>query len=149
MNPNTPIESIMSTRLVTVRPPTPLEEVAGIFAKNTFHHLPVTDGQGILVGIISRQDFAKANYLLASKGDKSPSKLSGICAADLMSIYPMSLLPEDSIGLAADIFLANKFHALPVLEGGILVGLITTHDLIAHCFNSPLQENETIAWEED
>ncbi len=42
-------------------------------------------------------------------------------------------------GLAADIFLANKFHALPIVEDGILIGLVTSHDLLQYSFESPVE----------
>ena len=55
----------------------------------------------------------------------------------------MQLEPDDTIGLAADIFLANKFHALPVVEDERLVGIVTTHDLLKYSFTAvmePLEE---------
>ena len=146
MNPNTPVDSIMTSHLITVRPDTPLTRVADVFAKHTFHHLPVTDGQGMLLGIISKEDFAKVAYILSFSENGSGE--DAICASDVMTKYPLSLSPEDSIGLAADIFLANKFHALPIIEGGVLVGLVTTHDLIAFSFDSPVQEGEELTYDE-
>ena len=61
-----------------------------------------------------------------------------------MTEFPMHLDPEDSIGLAADTFLANKFHALPIVEDQVLVGLITTHDLLKYSFESPFTDSITI-----
>ena len=45
----------------------------------------------------------------------------------------MTIEQDDNLGLAADIILANRFHALPVVDGVDLVGIITSHDLI-RCF---------------
>lgn len=149
MNPNNAVETIMSTRLVTVKPDTTLAEIERIFEENTFHHLPVTNERRELLGIISRVDFARVEYFLAKKDQKIVDPANHICAADLMTPHPLSLEPNDSIGLAADIFLANKFHALPILEAGVLVGLVTTHDLIAYAFNTPVEESEEISYEED
>ena len=56
-----------------------------------------------------------------------------------MTKLPMFLSPEDSIGLAADIFMANKFHALPVVDDNQLIGIITTHDLLAYSFESAVE----------
>jgi acetoin utilization protein AcuB len=55
-------------------------------------------------------------------------------AEDIMSTNPLSLEPEDTIGLAADIFKANALHALPVVDEGELVGIVTTHDLLTFAF---------------
>ena len=58
-----------------------------------------------------------------------------MCSSDLfMTLNPLVIEPEDTIGLAADIILSNKLHALPVVDDGTLVGLITNHDLLAFAF---------------
>ncbi|GIV30817.1 MAG: hypothetical protein KatS3mg029_0168 [Saprospiraceae bacterium] len=149
MNPNAAVETIMSTRLITCKPDTPLAEIARIFEENGFHHLPVTNERKELLGIISKSDFARLQYFLAKRRDEVVDPDWHICAADLMTPHPLSLEPNDSIGLAADIFLANKFHALPIIEAGVLVGLVTTHDLIAYAFNTPVEESEEVSYEED
>ncbi len=57
----------------------------------------------------------------------------------------MVLEPEDTVGLAADIFLANKFHALPIVEDDVLTGILTIHDLLAYSYkktaNATADEN--------
>jgi len=40
--------------------------------------------------------------------------------------------PETSIKEAAEILSNNEFHALPVCEGELLVGILTTTDLIKY-----------------
>jgi predicted transcriptional regulator len=53
----------------------------------------------------------------------------------------MQLDPDDTVGLAADIFLVNRFHALPVVDGVDLVGIVTSHDLIALAYGSPVTDD--------
>ena len=65
-----------------------------------------------------------------------------------MTKDPMILDPEDSIGLAADVFLANKFHSLPIVEDGVLTGIVTVHDLLAFSFNSPVETGKETEFEE-
>lgn len=40
--------------------------------------------------------------------------------------------PETSIKETAEILSTNEFHALPVCEGDVLVGIVTTTDLIKY-----------------
>lgn len=134
----------MSTSLVTIRPEEPITIVRALFEKNSFHHLPVCDSEGTAVGIISREDFYKVLYLL-SGGDEPAMRVALVSAADIMTKNPLCLDPDDSIGLAADIFLANKFHALPIVEEGTLVGLLTSHDLLAYSFNSPVEDDTRLS----
>jgi len=52
-----------------------------------------------------------------------------------MSDKLVLITPEDSIGLAADMFITNHFHALPVVdEDDNLQGIVTTHDLIKYAY---------------
>ncbi len=133
----------MTTKLVTVAPDDFLMKVTKIFDEYNFHHIPVTKEGNQLVGIISKEDFQKMSLFFFQKQameNGSPINTEGLRATDIMTGCPISLDPDDSIGLAADIFLANRFHSLPVIEDGQLVGLVTSHDLIAYAFKSVLEE---------
>jgi CBS domain-containing protein len=138
MNPNLPIQSIMTSELVTVKAGEPLTVIRQVFEKNRFHHIPVIGESGNLLGIISREDFYKVAYVMSIDGQ--PDRFGQLTVEDIMTKYPLHLDPDDSIGLAADIFLANKFHALPIVEDGKLTGLVTSHDLLAYSFTSPVGE---------
>lgn len=140
MDPNQPIRAIMTTELITISPDTPTDKISTIFSRHSFHHLPVVEKGDKLIGIVSKQDILKIEFLLAGHLKTHESNLPGIVAKDIMTGQPLSLAPDDSIGLAADIFLANQFHALPIIEENRLLGLITTHDLLQYCFQSPLPD---------
>ncbi len=138
MNPEMPIREIMTTQLITAVPNTSMKEVQSVFARHNIHHLPVVDECEAIIGIISKEDLYKITHLLAlntSGPTYSEKMFRTLTARDLMTPNPMVLDPDDSIGLAADIFLANKFHALPIVENDRLVGIVTTHDLLAFAFD--------------
>ena len=78
----------------------------------------------------------------------SEKEYTALKAADIMTRYPVTLDPDDTVGLAADIFLANKFHALPIVEDNELIGLITTHDLLAFSFGEAEPAKTEAAFEE-
>ena len=148
MNPNLPTQSIMTTEMVTARANDPLPLIRKIFEANKFHHIPIIGETGNLMGIVSREDFYKVAYVLSIDGNKE--RFQGLEAQDIMTKYPLHLDPDDTIGLAADIFLANKFHALPIVEDGKLIGIVTSHDLLAYSFTSPVEGDVEIAnYEED
>ncbi len=138
----------MSSELITAKANEPLMVVRKIFEANKFHHIPIIGNNGELLGIISREDYYKVAYVLSIEGMKQ--KFQTLEAQDIMTKYPLHLDPEDTIGLAADIFLANKFHALPIVEDGRLVGIVTSHDLLAYSYSSPVEGDVEIAnYEED
>ena len=143
MNPNIAIKKIMTDRLITVAPNAALTEVQSLFKKHKFHHLLVVESGEKLVGMISKEDLRLMSEKIATQttGKTFTSKmLSGLVAKDIMTANPMELDPDDTIGLAADIFLANRFHALPIVEDDVLLGILTTHDLLKFCFASEVEE---------
>ncbi|MCO6476763.1 MAG: CBS domain-containing protein [Phaeodactylibacter sp.] len=151
MNPDKAIREIMTTKLVTVSPDRPAKAIQDIFRENDFHHIPVVDKGEQLVGIISKEDIFKVAHVLSLQTTGkaySEKEYTRLNAADIMTKYPITLDPDDTIGLAADIFLANKFHALPIVEDNRLVGLITTHDLLNFSFNNIEVEKTEEAYEE-
>lgn len=137
MKPNTLIKEVMTTQLVTINPEEKIECIKILFAENNFHHLLVVEEINGLIGIISKEDFYKFTYnlTLQTTGKTwSTIKYKTICAKDIMTKSPFVVDPDDTIGLAADLFLANQFHALPVVEGNELVGIVTTFDLLKYTF---------------
>ncbi len=137
MNTSAPVSTIMTTQLLTLHPDDSFQAVKKLFEEKDFHHLPVVEPGGRLVGIISKEDLYKVAYILTlntTGPTYSLKQMESLTAKDMMTRYPIFLDPDDSIGLAADIFLANKFHALPIVEDDTLVGIVTTHDLLRYSF---------------
>lgn len=136
MKKDAAVKEIMSTELETVHEEDSLNKIRQVFSTGEFHHLPVLSEGGKLAGIISNEDLNRFIQMLAfdAKNVRHGPRL----ARDIMTQYPISLEMEDSIGLAADIFMANQFHALPVVDDGDLIGIVTTHDILRYCFESPL-----------
>ncbi len=137
MDPNTNIRIIMTEATLNVSPIEPFTKIETIFKNYPFHHIPVIEKDQSVVGIISRMDvsnFRKKVSLESSGQSYSQNMINNTYAKDIMTSEPTILDPDDTIGLAADIFLANKFHALPVTEDNKLVGIVTTHDLLQYAF---------------
>ena len=134
-----PISTIMTavSDLVTVYPDTPFAEIRVIFKKNNFHHIPVVNEDGTVVGIISKLDWLKnLKYAAAHSAGKTWSQkyYAALKAKDLMTENPVTLGPEEAISVAADVLIENKYHAIPVVEDDRLIGILTTHDLITFAF---------------
>lgn len=124
---NNLVEDWMSKNIIAVDPEVHINKVREMFAEHEVHHLLVVQN-GKLMGIISTHDLFK---IYTSAEDSK----SNLLAKDIMTENPISIDMSDSVGLAADIILANKFHALPVMDEDELVGIITNHDLIKFAFN--------------
>lgn len=120
MNILTKVADLMATDLVTVTVHTPILEVRGLLITHGVHHLPVVGPTGNLEGIVSLSDFVKV----------LEKDLAGLTARDIMTSGLAKVDASETVRTAASLFTLNKFHALPVVNGDKLVGIITTLDLI-------------------
>ncbi len=107
-------------------------QLCRLFFEMDIHHLPVLDEKGQLVGLLSASDVLKTFSfkvpMLSSCDEASLNK--AISIYDLMTPNPLSITPESSISEAAFLFNKNNIQSLPVVEGGQVVGIITTRDVI-------------------
>ncbi len=130
-----PIREVMSRELLVVRRDEKLGRVNEIFQAYNIHHLPVVDGQGQLCGIISKADQMRADHLIGLYNQRLYEEVS---AFDIMTKQVATIGPDEPLQKAAEAFLSNIFHALPVVDRGQLIGIITTHDLLRFSFSDEL-----------
>ncbi len=124
---NEPISSIMKTNLVTLRPTDKLSEARKIFLSRSIHHLPVVDEDNKLVGILTTYDLFKLNIKFEDY-DK-------LTVDEVMTRKVAKLTPDEKIGVAAELFLLNRFHATPIVDkDNKLVGLVTDFDVLRYNF---------------
>lgn len=131
MNTETPIKKIKTSKIIYVSPTDTMMKVEEIFESLPIHHILVLESETLL-GIISKSDLLRVYRSFAAEGT-IPDR-HNLKAEDIMTADPITLDTEDTIGLAADIFLLNKIHSIPILNGDQLSGIITNHDLIKYCF---------------
>lgn len=133
-----PVSELMTRDLLVVHPADKLKRVKEIFDGNNIHHIPVVDKRGRIMGLIAKGDFLKVNHLLCLFDAERYAEYNDMLHRDLsveeiMTTKLVTLNPDDELSIAADIFRENLFHALPVVDRGQLIGLLTTHDLLNYC----------------
>ena len=122
---NEKVEVIMMKDLITLRPEDTLTQVSEVFKTKKIHHIPVVE-DGKLVGLVTTYDMWRKN-VRHEDYDKIQIK-------EIMSKRLIKLEPDSKIGTAAELFLDNRFHALPVVDGEKLIGLVTTFDILRYQF---------------
>ena len=123
---NEAVKSIMTTNLITVTPSHNLKQVRKIFINNKIHHLPVVVGKK-LVGILTTWDLWR--------NEIAPTDYESTLVSEVMTRVIAKIRPEDKVGTAAEIFLDNRFHALPVVnEENELLGLVSSFDILLYEF---------------
>ena len=76
---NTPIQEIMTQKMITVRPDQPLEECLELMTKYHIRHLPVHDGDK-LIGLVSMRDVMET--IISVKEDRIERLESYILGAE-------------------------------------------------------------------
>jgi acetoin utilization protein AcuB len=151
MNVLAPVKSIMSTHLITVAPSDKLSMVKELFEDHNIHHIPVVRYKELL-GIISKTDFL--HFLQGfSPNDQDRfvnyARLRSYAAEEIMTKGLAKLSPDDRINVALEIFLVNRFHAIPVVENDELVGMLTTYDIIKALASEPVSNQQIIDSQHD
>jgi CBS domain-containing protein len=113
----------MSRRPVTVAPGCPVGQVARRMQAERIRHVIVLDGDRV-EGIASNRDVRVP--LVADE----PHVLPGSPVSRVMTEQPVTASPETPLVEAARTMLERKIGALPVVEAGRLVGILTKSDVL-------------------
>lgn len=124
------VSRIMSKDVHSVHRHQNLLEVRELMEKHGVRHVPVVEA-GNVVGMISRTDMMRASYgVTRTEEEQNKQGLINLKAEDVMSPGPVSVTPDTEIREVAEVLSELDFSALPVVENGSLVGIVTTTDLI-------------------
>ncbi|MGU3629710.1 HPP family protein [Comamonas sp. C24C] len=130
--------TVMSAKLLTVGPQTPLEEVAELFHRHLVKSLPVVDAQGELIGRVLRADLfdwlwqdhrSRQQQNLWQRLRSRPSKVQSV-AQELMRAPEMSVQEDTPMGDLLHELASHSVQFIAVLRGKTLVGVITRSDVI-------------------
>lgn len=123
---NEPVTTIMTAKVITLRPEDTLGQARDIFLSNRIHHLPIVEGEK-LVGMITSWDLFKTGLSAAEYANKPIS--------EVMTTKLAMLEPWQKIGAAAEVLMEHLFHAVPIVdESGHLKGILTTYDILKYTF---------------
>jgi CBS-domain-containing membrane protein len=141
------VADIMTRNVASIKGTTTVREMAGIFDTMNIGTLPIVDDAGNLTGIVTASDLVEQDrplhiptvislfdWVIPLGGEGSLKreldKLSAQTAAELASTDVVTVNPSDSVSSAAEIMSSKKIHALPVVEGKKLVGMVSRIDII-------------------
>jgi CBS domain-containing protein len=129
---NTPVSEIMTREVISLNTSDQLERAEEIFKSRKIRHIPIVRNDKI-VGMLSYNDLLRISFADAYSGviDEVDSSVYEMFSLDQVMVKnPVSIAPTQTISELATVFTRREFHALPVVEDGRLVGIVTTTDLI-------------------
>lgn len=143
------VRDIMTAPVHTVRPEATVEQAIRILSQHNISGLPVTGSDGVLVGIISESDIVRSRpdspsllehwitletYLHARSVHRKPNLTTESYlktrVEDLMTRNVFTVDPETPVVDAAGIMVDKRINRLPVVDRGVVVGIMTRRDII-------------------
>ena len=141
--PKNLVRDWMTPSPVTVGAKTTLPDAHKLMKERDFRRLPVIDDQGRLIGIVTLGDVREAGPSSATTLSifELNYLLSQLTVDKIMTRDVVTVSPDATIRDAANLMLKHEVGALPVMENGKLVGIITESDI----FRLVVQQPEAIA----
>ena len=128
------VKDLMSDTLEVVSPDAHLHDVLIKMNRAGYRHLPVV-GNDKLVGIITDRDVRLAVNSPVVNEDADLTReavLDGVRVDDCMTPDPQCVSSQTPAHEVADLLTLNKFGAMPVVDEGELVGMISYIDFLKH-----------------
>lgn len=126
------ISKIMTANPITVNTTNKVSEVAQIFADNNIHHIPVVSGND-LIGMISKTDIDRVSFVTNLQDEKVNTAIyDNLKIEQVMTNQLDTVQQDDEIREAAELLAKGSYHAIPVLEGEKLEGIVTSTDVIKY-----------------
>ncbi len=133
---------IMSSPVTTLTPETSIFEAWRLFRAKRYRHIPVVDGEGRLVGIVSDRDllrYAAVNGRIPPFDEHSVEAQTAI--ATLMKPRVLTATPDTEIRQIARVLIEQHIGAMPIMDySGGLRGIVTRSDILrALVTHAPLE----------
>lgn len=133
------VHAFMTSNPATVEPETTLRELLALMNTHGWRQVPVVR-DGLLVGIVTDRDLRLAidSPVLAEEEHLDRADLlEELTVESCMTRDPVTVTPEQPAHEAADLMCVHKYGALPVVEDGRLVGIVTGEDFLRYIARHP------------
>jgi len=134
MKQHVPVTSIMTKNVIKLNVTDDLTKAETLFKKHHIRHIPVVNGNRI-VGMLSLTDLLRISFADAVDDEAQEVDVTVYNMFTVEQVMARNLVkvsPETSIREVAQILATKEFHALPVVMDELLVGIVTTTDLIKY-----------------
>jgi CBS domain-containing protein len=125
------VSQLMTKNVVVANPSNKISQVLAFFTETNITHLPVAENDRLL-GIISIKDLLKfiSKGLQAGTSVSMESLDSTFSLDAIMTKDPITLSPSDDVEKARELLSTGKFSALPVVDNGDILGIISIKDVV-------------------
>ncbi|WP_341501813.1 CBS domain-containing protein [Gallaecimonas sp. GXIMD4217] len=122
------VDELMTRHPHTLGPENTLKDALALMQDKHIHHIPILDDKGALVGLVSHRDALSASHSILARepaGQNGNTPLASFMTSKVVSVAPQAGLKE-----AGHYLQKHQYGCLPVLDDGVLVGIITESDYV-------------------
>ena len=125
---------VMTKEPVTVHPGTPVKEALALLANHRVTSLPVVDGSGKILGVVSEADLVRELLARDPRSQEIPpedERTPISVVDDVMTAHPVTVPPDEDLVKAVDLITTTTVKSLPVVDRkGHLVGVLSRSDVV-------------------
>ncbi|MEP1489812.1 MAG: CBS domain-containing protein [Algibacter sp.] len=131
MKRRTPVSEIMTKDIIALDRSDDLERAEMLFKRYNIRHIPVVNEESI-IGMLSYTDLLKISFADITEDDHNVNTVvyNMFSIEQVMTKNLVYVTSDTTIREVAEILAQNEFHALPIVDDDVLVGIVTTTDLI-------------------
>lgn len=126
------VDEIMTTNVVTLQMDDSILKGMALMAEKNIRHIPIVDKNHHLVGVVSHRDLLRADISCLEQTESvARSSVENSPIETIMTKNVRTASAKDnlrSVGLALQ---KGKFGCIPIVEGGLLVGIVTDTDFVS------------------
>ncbi len=126
------VGDLMTREVFSLREMDSLKIVKELMSLARIRHVPIVDEMNRFIGLVTHRDILEATISRFAEVEQDIQEEihSGIPVTAIMRRDVVTVSPELSLREAAEILLGNKYGCLPVVEDGLLVGILTEADFL-------------------
>jgi len=123
------VRDLMQREVKTVHPDDSVNDVVVTLTDSHISAVPVVDGTGHMVGVISSTDILTSEAEARDEVERE-ALFQQMIVRDIMTLRPLAVSPDADVREAAQQMLYAEVHRLFVTEGDKLMGVISTTDIV-------------------
>ena len=122
----------MTSHVFTVGPDESITTLQDLMSEKRIRHAPVVDEDGAVLGLVSERDVLRRTFNQEADLPLSVrlDVLTAVKVRDIMTWEVETIDVDEDLSTAAQIMLDNKYGCLPVVEEGVLAGILTEADFV-------------------
>jgi CBS-domain-containing membrane protein len=150
------VRDVMTRKVISIPADTPAMAIARLLADRGISAVPVTDRWGMLLGIVSEADlicrlassdkpepgFLRTLFYNREQAAARYAAVHGATAAEIMTRKVVTVTEEVTVEHAAYLIEHHRVRRLPVVQDGLLVGILSRADLLRALLVPPTETSD-------